>query len=93
MPKDQIEDCGHGKPNRLVTIIVNGRPKEVEKGELTWTEVIKLAFENPPQGELICFTVTYRRGRGNRPDGTLDEGESVKVKERMVFNVTVTDKS
>jgi Multiubiquitin len=39
------------------------------------------------------FTVTYRRGEGNKPEGTLVEGETVKVKEGMIFNVTATDKS
>jgi len=52
-----------------------------------------LAFENPPTGEFICFTITYRKGHGNKPDGNLAEGELVKVKDGMIFNVTATDKS
>ena len=39
------------------------------------------------------FTVTYRRGRGDKPEGTLVEGGQVRAKNRMVFNVTATDKS
>jgi hypothetical protein len=42
---------------------------------------------------LICFTITYRRGQGNKPEGTLDDGDTVKLKEGMIFNVTATDKS
>lgn len=92
-------DHGHGNMDRgdrqskEVTIIVNGREKVVEKGELTFDQVVALAFDDPPTGEFICFTITYRRGQGNKPEGTLAEGESVKVKDGMIFNVTATDKS
>lgn len=79
--------------DKEVTIIVNGREKTIEKGELTFDQIVALAFDNPPTGEFICFTITYRRGLGNKPEGTLAEGESVKVKEGMIFNVTATDKS
>ncbi len=82
---------GHDK---TVTIIVNGREKEVPKNdELSFDELVSLAFDNPPTGEFICFTITYRKGHGNKPEGTLPEGESVKVKDGMIFNVTATDKS
>ena len=76
-----------------VTIIVNGREKTVTTKELTFDELVNLAFDEPPSGEFICFTITYRRGQGNKPEGTLTEGESVKVKDGMIFNVTATDKS
>ena len=76
-----------------VTIVVNGREKVVTKAELTSNQLVALAFDNPPTGEFVCFTITYRRGHGNKPEGTLAEGESVKVKDGMIFNVTATDKS
>ncbi len=76
-----------------ITIIVNTREKTVTTKELTVDELVALAFEDPPTGEFICFTITYRRGRGNKPEGTLNEDESVRIKEGMVFNVTATDKS
>jgi len=86
-------DSEEGKKN-TVTVMVNGRPKVVpRRDKLTFDEVVALAFENPPQGEFICFTITYRKGNGSKPEGTLPEGESVKPKEGMVFNVTTTDKS
>ena len=81
------------KSEKHVTIIVNGREKSVGKGELTFEEIVSLAFDDPPTGELVCFTVTYRRGHGQKPEGTLTEGESIRVREGMRFNVTATDKS
>ncbi len=76
-----------------VTIIVNGREKVVSKGELSFSEIIALAFESPAPGPNIIFTVTYRRGEGKKPKGTLVEGETVKIKDGMIFDVTRTDKS
>ncbi|MBI4220652.1 MAG: multiubiquitin domain-containing protein [Chloroflexi bacterium] len=79
--------------NKAITIIVNGRQKTVDDKELTFAEIVALAFDNPPSGPNIVFTVTYRRGQGNKPEGTMVDGETVKVKEGMIFNVTATDKS
>ena len=88
--ENKHEDHGHDKE---YTIIVNARPKVVTKKELSFAEIVALAFDNPPQGPNIVITVTYRRGEGNKPEGSLVEGETVRIKEGMIFNVTATDKS
>lgn len=91
-PQDKKNE-GHGH-DRQVTIIVNGRPKVVPANEeLSFAQVVALAFDNPPTGANIIFTVTYRKGPEHKPEGTLTEGQSVKVKDGMIFNVTPTDKS
>ena len=90
--RDGDEDRDHNR-DRTITIIVNGREKNLTERELSVDDLVNLAFENPPTGEFICFTITYRRGQGNKPEGTLEEGETVKVKKGMIFNVTATDKS
>lgn len=82
------------KKEKEFAIIVNGREKTVTERELTFTAIVALAFDNPPTGENILFTITYRKGGNeNRPEGTLVEGDSVKVKSGTIFNVTATDKS
>ena len=87
-------DKHHGRPEEKgFSIIVNGRERTVEDEELTFDQVVGLAFEDPPTGEYICFTITYRNAGGRKPEGTLVEGEVVKVKDGTIFNVTVTDKS
>lgn len=82
----------HGKPPKLVTIYVNTTAREVGKDEISFDEVVKLAYPTPPPGANVGFTVLYQRGHGNK-DGTLVEGETVKVKEGMIFDVTPTDLS
>lgn len=74
-------------------IIVNGREKLVTDKHLTFIELIHLAFDTPPQGSNMCFTVTYRNGPKKRPEGTIVDGDSIRVKRGMIFNVTATDKS
>lgn len=76
-----------------ISIIVNGRQKIVTRKELSFAEIVALAFDNPPTGPNIFFTVTYRKGDGNKPEGTLVDGETIKIKDGMIFNVTATDKS
>lgn len=84
------EEQGHRKE---FTIIVNGRPKVVTTRELSFDQVVYLAFNPRPTGPNIVFTVTYRRADGKKPEGTLVEGEEVEVKDGTIFNVTATDKS
>jgi Multiubiquitin len=79
--------------DKSITIVVNGREKTVTSKELTFDEVANLAFDDPQPGPNIVFTITYRRGHGDKPEGSLVEGGTVKVKDGMIFNVTRTDKS
>jgi hypothetical protein len=89
---DNAQPAAHGEGHeKQITIIVNGRPVQVTKQELTFEEIVGLA--NLVSGPNIVYTVTYSRGEGNKPQGTLVAGESVKIKDGMVFNVTATDKS
>ncbi len=80
-------------PPPTVTIIIDTVSFEVEKDDITYEEVIDLAPD--AQGPLkpgTTFTVSWRRGHGNK-DGELAPGESVKVKDGMLFDVRRTDKS
>jgi len=82
------------KPNHETRVIINGQEKTTAEKELTFEEVVSLAYDgDPPTGENWEFTVTYRRGHGGKPEGSLVAGGSVKVKEGMIFNVRATDKS
>ena len=73
-------------------IIINGRPVETELKELTFDDVVELS--GLPTGPNIVFTITYRRGHGHKPEGSMVEGgEPVKVKKGMIFNVDPTDRS
>ncbi len=75
---------------KTVTIIVNTKPREWEQKEITFEEVVELAFpgqDYDPQGT----TVEYSRGHG--PDKSLRPGESVRVKNGMIFDVEPANRS
>jgi hypothetical protein len=82
------------KEKKHVTIIVNGRPKDVEKERISFEEVVLLGFPNAQlQNPDFEYTVTYTKGPKDNQEGTLTKGKSVKVHEGMIFNVTETNKS
>ncbi len=89
-----LEEVTNAKGDKTVTIYVNGEEKTVpKKEEISFEEVVKLAFDNPPTGDGVQFTVQYQRGEGHKHSGTLVEGQKVKVKEGMIFDVTSTNRS
>lgn len=90
--EDEHFHSGPAQP-REFTIIVNGRRKLVSKKELSFNEIVALAFDPVPTGPNILFTITYRHGPHANPEGSLIEGGTVKIKDGMIFNVTATDKS
>ena len=90
----EFEHFHSGAPRpKEFTIIVNARQKVVASKELTFDEVVALAFSPVPSGPNIVITVTYRHGPHENPEGLLSKGERVWIKNGMVFNVKATDKS
>lgn len=79
--------------NKVHTIIVNGREKMWTDKEITFDQVVELAFGSVSPDPNIIYTITYKRGEGNKPEGTMVKGDTVKVKEGMIFNATSTNKS
>ena len=82
-----------GKEEKTVIIIVEGTPHEWPKDEITYEEVVILEVPDYTPNSNITYSVGYERGQGNKPEGTLSPGASVKVKDRMVFHVSETGQS
>lgn len=82
-----------GEKEKEVKIIVNTREKTWNKKEISYEEVVTLAFGNPSNDENVVYTVTYSKGPDSHKEGSLVKGDSVKVKDGMIFNVTQTNKS
>jgi len=83
----------HSGPPKVYRIIVNGRKKEATSNPLTFDQVVALAFNPVPAGPNVQFSVTYRKGPGKNPEGTLTEGQTVRIKDGMIFDVSETNKS
>ncbi|UIJ46242.1 multiubiquitin domain-containing protein [Sphingomonas cannabina] len=81
------------KPKKTVTIVVEGTEHEWPKDEISYAEVVTLEVPDYAQHPEITYSVTYKRGHGNKPEGTLVPGASIKVKNGMKFNVSETGQS
>ncbi len=97
VPRDEarlhlVED-EHFYSQKEFAIVVNAEPKLVPGPRVSFDQVLKLAFPNPLHGPNILTTITYRKGPPASPKGSLLEGQTVKVKNKMIFDVTQTDKS
>lgn len=92
-PHQQDDTLQAAKGGHTTTIIVNARAYEIEAKELSYDEVVNLAYNNnPPSGPNVIITVTYSRGE-NGKGGSMLPGDTVKVKNNMVFDVSATDRS
>jgi hypothetical protein len=81
-------------PDKLVEIIVNGTRFDWSKSDdITYSQVVTLDVPDYPQHPEITYSVKYKNGNGNKPEGTLSPGGSVKVKNEMSFSVSPTGQS
>lgn len=69
-------------------IIVNGEVKTVPSREVSFDQVTELAYPGSDPANTT-FTVLFYKSAGKKPEGSMIEGDSVKVhKEGSSFNVT-----
>ena len=74
-------------------IIVNGTNYPVPNDEVSFDQVVDIAYPDGGRGPLITYTVDFYNGGGRPPEDKLTEGQKAKVKDGTVFNVTRTDRS
>ena len=74
-------------------IIVNGTTYPVASDEVSFDQVVDIAYPDGGRGPLITYTVNFYKGAGRPPEGKLTEGQQAKVEDGTVFNVTRTDRS
>lgn len=79
--------------NKEFKILVNAREKIWTEKKITFDEVVILAFGLISPDPNVSYTVTYKNGDNNKPEGIMVKGDDVKVKEGMRFNATQTNRS
>jgi len=82
----------HNHDPKQVTIYINSDPRVVDKGKISFDQIVSMAFPGLSEDEW-AFTVTYERGNAPHPQGILVKGKDVEVVEGMRFNVTKTVRS
>jgi hypothetical protein len=79
--------------NKDYIIYVNTREKTWLKKTITFEEVVILALGSMSNDPNIVYTVTYKKGENNKPEGIMVKGDEIKVKNEMRFNVVETNRS
>ena len=85
----------HANPelHRTFEIVINGELHLVRQHKLMFEDIVRLAFPDAVFNDDIVYTVTYKRGPEQNREGSLVAGESVVIKNGMIFNAKRTDKS
>lgn len=76
-------------PRQRISFYVNGVEYLSAKSAMhlyTYINIVAMAEKRPGPP----YTVTYEGAAGDKPDGTMIEGDTVEVKEGTVFNVMLT---
>lgn len=79
--------------DKQIDIIVNGTSHPVANDEVSFDQVVDIAYPDGGRGPLITYTVNFYNGAGRPPEGKLTKDQEAKVKDGTVFNVTRTDRS
>ena len=79
--------------HKYVTVIVEGTPHEWPNEYITYAQVVTLEVQDYSQHPEITYSVKYKDGPRNKPEGVLSPGASVKVREGMIFSVSETGQS
>ena len=91
--EEQKPDTIVVEDHKTVTIIVEGTPHEWPEEYITYAQVVTLEVPDYPQHPEITYTVTYKDGPRDKPEGTLSRGGTVKVRKGMIFSVAETGQS
>ena len=93
LARPEIEHFYSKEKQFKITLIVNGRPKLWAEKMISFEQIVVLAFGTYDPKPDKVYTVTYDRGPHENPEGSMVKGNTVYVKDKMIFNVTATDKS
>lgn len=75
------------------TIIVNTEDCKVIGHEVTFSQIVLLAFPELSTNPNIGYTILYKKVDHSKHEGQMDPEETLKIKDGSTFTVTETDKS
>ncbi len=82
------------RPHTGFVIVVNAIEETVPDNNVSFEQVVKLAYPDAPPETNVKYSMTYRNAASYPHNGELGEGGSVEVKKHgTIFNVTRTVQS
>ena len=88
-----VSEPRHEHEKHDYEILVNRTPERVKKDVVSYDEIVTFAFPDYPQHPERNYSVKYKDGPGEKPEGILSKGATVKIKNKMKFDVTPTGQS
>lgn len=79
--------------SKTIEIFVNARPHLVPGKEVSFEQVVALAFPGQTQGADTEYIVTYTRAQHGNESGSLAPGQEIRVKKGTSFGVQITTRS
>ena len=74
-------------------VIVNAKEKAWNAEKISYDDIVKLAYGNLPNNPNTIYTIVYKNGVPSKPEGSVAKGVEIYVKNKMIFNVTPSNKS
>jgi Multiubiquitin len=93
LARPEIEHFFSKEKEIKICIIINGREKFWTKKKISFEEVVELGLGSYNNNPNTVYTVIYDRGPKENTEGSMVRGDQVIVKNKMIFNVSATDKS
>lgn len=78
---------------KTIEIFVNARPHLVADREVSFEQVVALAFPGQAPGGENEYIVTYTRAQHGNGSGSLAPGQGIRVKKGTSFAVQITTRS
>jgi len=76
--------------HKHIQVVINGSPKEVEKRDYSFEEIVELAFGSYDKNKAYTMVSTNKHGKNPH---TYSVGDEIKMNEGMRINVDSTIRS
>jgi hypothetical protein len=91
--REATQEIEEALKHRNTEIVVNSRPREIEGDEVSFEQIVQLAFPGGAADQNTVYSMTYRKAASHPHAGELGPGGKVEVKKGTIFNVTRTVRS
>jgi hypothetical protein len=88
-----IEQFVSRKVDHHLILIVNAREKDWNNKTITFKEVVTLHYGSFDPNPKVSYSITYKNGPRQNPEGIMSLGETLFVKNKMQFHVSRTNES
>jgi hypothetical protein len=80
--------------SKKITVIINGEPKELEKKNYSFKEIIEIAYGSYDESQKSYTMMSTRKNQsGSKHKKTYSLGDEIKLKDEMRINVDSTNRS